>query len=301
MLTQTQIPNDLKAEYPFAPNGLKLSSGHKLNYISEGELGAKPVMMVHGNPTWSFFYRNLVKLLQGDHRVIVPDHLGCGLSDKPQDYDYSLKNHVANIKELFEKEVLPGLKEKNQKMDLIVHDWGGAIGMGLATSYPDYIDRIIIMNTAAFTDINIPTRINICKLPVIGERLVRHFNAFAWPATFMAVKKPLSKTIKKGFLLPYNDYHNRIATARFVKDIPMTEDHPTWNTLKEIEDKLQCLTGDKLLLWGGKDFCFSTHFYERWCEIYPEAKKAFLAGAGHYLLEDEPEKTSSEISQFLKV
>jgi len=299
MIATLEIPNELKAEYPFARHTLKLKSGHSLNYIAEGDLTAKPVMMVHGNPTWSFFYRNLVKGLKNDHRVIVPDHIGCGLSDKPQEYDYSLKSHITNIKELFEKEILPSLKDSDQKMDLIVHDWGGAIGMGLATSYPQYIDRIVIMNTAAFTDIHIPTRINICKLPLIGEQLVRHFNAFAWPATFMAVKKPLTKTIKQGYLLPYNSYQNRIATARFVQDIPMTADHPTWNTLKEIEDKLQILTGKKLLLWGGKDFCFSPHFYERWCEIYPEAKKSFLPNAGHYLLEDEPERTQNEIFEFL--
>lgn len=299
MQTEISIPQDLKEEYPFAPHSLKLKSGYHLNYIAEGNQNAKPVMMVHGNPTWSFFYRNIVKLLKDNHRVIVPDHIGCGLSDKPQDYDYSLKNHVANIKELFEKEVLPRLKEHNLKMDLIVHDWGGAIGMGLATSYPEYIDRIVIMNTAAFTDINIPTRINICKLPIIGERLVRHFNAFAWPATFMAVKKPLPKNVKQGFLLPYDSYHNRIATARFVKDIPMTQDHPTWKTLKNIEDKLQILKGEKLLLWGEKDFCFNSHFYERWCDIYPDAKTCFLPSAGHYLLEDEPERTKKEILEFL--
>ncbi len=296
---QTQIPNELKVEYPFNSNTLALSQGIKLNYVAEGNPENKPVMMVHGNPTWSFFYRNLIKMLKDNHRVIVPDHIGCGLSDKPQDYDYTLKNHVTNIVALFEKEVLPHLKNNQQKMDLIVHDWGGAIGMGLATTYPEYIDKIVIMNTAAFTDIHIPARINLCKLPVVGEKLVRHFNAFAWPATFMAVERPLSKTIKKGFLLPYNDYKNRIATARFVKDIPMKEDHPTWKTLKAIEEKLPLLKGEKLLLWGAKDFCFSPHFYERWCEIYPEAKKHYISNAGHYLLEDAPEETQREIKAFL--
>ena len=296
----TTIPSELKSEYPFVGHRLTLKSNHSLHYLAEGEQGKKPLMMVHGNPTWSFFYRNLVKVLKNDHRIIVPDHIGCGLSDKPQDYDYTLENHVSNIIELFEKEVLPGLKENDQKMDLIVHDWGGAIGMGLATAFPEYIDRIVIMNTAAFTDINIPSRISLCKLPVIGEKMVRHFNAFAWPATFMAVEKPLSKIIKKGFLLPYGNYRDRIATARFVKDIPMNESHPTWKTLKAIEEKLPLLKGEKLLLWGAKDFCFSPHFYERWCEIYPDARKCFLSSAGHYLLEDESAITQKEITEFLQ-
>tara|TARA_Y100000780_G_scaffold232570_1_gene266769 strand:- start:65349 stop:66278 length:930 start_codon:yes stop_codon:yes gene_type:complete len=297
----TTVPQHLRAEYPFIPQLFPLKSGHKQNILDLGDHATKPIMMVHGNPTWSFFYRNLIKEFQNHRRVIVPDHLGCGLSDKPQDYDYSLKNHVNNICEYFEEKIVPALKLNQQKMDLIVHDWGGAIGMGLATRYPEMIDKIVIMNTAAFTDIHIPKRIGICKLPVIGEKLVRHFNAFAWPATFMAVEKPLNKMIKEGFLLPYGNYRDRIATARFVKDIPMDESHPTWETLKSIETKLTHLKGEKLLLWGAKDFCFTTHFYRRWSEFYPDAKKCLLEEAGHYLLEDERERTTQEITQFLSL
>lgn len=297
---QVTIPSELKTEYPFQDNFLDLPNDLKYHYVAEGEDQARPVMMVHGNPTWSFFYRNIIKLLKSTHRVIVPDHIGCGLSDKPQDYDYTLENHIQNLEELFKKEVLPSLKANNHKLDLIVHDWGGAIGMGLATRYPEYIGKVVIMNTAAFTDIHMPTRIGICKLPVVGERIVRHFNAFAWPATFMAVAKPLSNEIKKGFLLPYNNYKNRIATARFVKDIPMNAGHPTWRTLKSIENKLPEVKGEKLLLWGEKDFCFTPHFFERWTQIYPEAKQVMLPSAGHYLLEDEPQITQKTISDFLQ-
>lgn len=262
-----------------------------MNYLDEGK--GEAVVMLHGNPTWSFYYRNLVKGLNNDYRIIVPDHIGCGLSDKPQSYGYNLKNHIDNLEKLLDHLGI-------QSFHLIVHDWGGAIGMGLATRYPKRVKSITLLNTAAFTDARIPTRINICKIPVIGERLVRHFNGFAWPATFMAVEKKLPSDIKKGYLLPYNNYKNRIATAKFVQDIPMSPDHESYATLLEIEKKLNTLDCPKQILWGAKDFCFNMHFYERWTKFYPEAKTVVYNNAGHYLLEDEKEETLKEISTFLK-
>lgn len=294
------IPPSLKSEYPFGSNYFHLKSGHELHYVDEGPRLGKPLIMVHGNPTWSFFYRNLIKKFSKERRVIAVDHIGCGLSSKPQDWDYTLGNHIQNLSELFHQEVLPLLEKENQKFDLIVHDWGGAIGMGFAQKFSKYLDKSVIMNTAAYTDENIPRSIGICKLPVVGERLVRHFNAFAWPATFMAVERPLNKQAKQGYLLPYNNYKNRIATARFVKDIPMSESHPTWPTLKGIENALKDVPGEKLLLWGEKDFCFSPHFFKRWKEFFPEAKTCMLENAGHYLLEDEPIKTANAIEEFLQ-
>lgn len=285
------IPQYLKNEYPFKSMSFNLDNQYRMNYLDEGQ--GEPIIMLHGNPTWSFYYRNLVKGLKENYRVIVPDHIGCGLSDKPQDYSYKLKNHIDNLEKLLNH-------LKITKFHLIVHDWGGAIGMGLATRFPDRVNSVTLLNTAAFTDANIPTRINICKIPVLGERLVRHFNGFAWPATFMAVEKPLPTEVKKGYLLPYNNYRNRIATAKFVQDIPMKKNHESYSTLLEIEKKLNTLNCPKLVLWGAKDFCFNMHFYERWMKIFPEAKSIVYKDAGHYVLEDKKEETLSEISSFLK-
>jgi len=299
----TNIPSELKTVYPFKSNYQpvvdKNGHSHNIHFVAEGDPTEIPVIMVHGNPTWSFFYRNLIKDLSKTRRVISIDHTGCGLSDKPQDFSYSLEEHIEILNQVFEKQVLPHLKE-DVGFELIVHDWGGAIGMGLARKWKDLVRKVVIMNTAAFTDANIPKRISICKLPYLGEKLVRYFNAFAWPATFMAVERPMKNIIKKGYLLPYNNYKNRIATAKFVKDIPMSKDHLSWNTLKSIEDDLKNIPGEKLILWGKKDFCFTPHFYERWCKIYPQAQKEMLETAGHYLLEDEPEKTSRIIQEFLQ-
>lgn len=283
------IPQELKNEYPFATHYISIGE-NELHYIDEGE--GEVLLMLHGNPTWSFFYRNLTKYFsQKKYRVIVPDHMGCGLSSKPQSYEYTLQTHIDNLVELVTKLNL-------SQITLVVHDWGGAIGMGLATRYPHLIKKMVIMNTAAFRSIEIPMRINILRNPV-GEWFIRAFNGFAGPATIMASKTSLSPLVKKGFILPYHDFKSRIATAKFVQDIPMNESHPTYKTLQGIEEKLSSLKVPVLLLWGEKDFCFTMNFQKKWLDFFPNARTVTYPRAGHYLLEDEPKAVISEIEQFL--
>ncbi len=282
------MKNSWQKHYPFKNNFLNTDNG-RLHYLDEGE--GHPIIMIHGNPTWSFFYRNVVKDLQKNYRCIVPDHIGCGLSDKPQDFEYTLENHVNNVLKLI-KEL------KLDKFSLIVHDWGGAIGMGVATTMPDKVMSMTIMNTAAFKSQDIPFTIGLCKLPIIGAPMVRAFNAFAWPATFMAVEKKLSKEVKQGYLFPYNNYHNRIATAQFVKDIPLKPDHRSWNKLDSIENSLKEVTCPKLFIWGAKDFCFNMGFLNRWKDFFPNEKYVVYEDAGHYVLEDEKDNCIREIGSF---
>lgn len=267
--------------YPFTSHYLDIN-GFKMHYIDEGS--GPPFLMLHGNPTWSFFYRNIIKEISSTHRCIAPDHLGCGLSDKPQNYQYNLQNHLDNIIYLIEQLNIT-------KFNLIVHDWGGTIGMGLAGLYPDKINKIIVLNSTAFVDPDIPKRINILRLPLLGEIAIRKFNVFARYATFMATEKGLSETVLRGFLFPYDNYHNRIAIHRFVKDIPMTKRDSSFSLLQEIERRLSLLKDKQMLiLWGAKDFCFNVHFYNRWKAFFPDAKYYLFENGGHYLLEDEMDK-----------
>ena len=148
----------LEAHYPFRSHFLRLD-GHSLHYVDEG--AGQPILMLHGNPTWSFYYRNLIRGFSQKFRTIVPDHMGCGLSDKPQDYDYSLETHIQNAYQLIKFLDL-------KKIILIVHDWGGAIGFGLVTRYPELFDRIVILNTAAYPSVHIPQRINLLRQGKIG-------------------------------------------------------------------------------------------------------------------------------------
>jgi len=278
-----------KELYPWKHHFLNLN-GVNLNYVDEGQGPA--MLMVHGNPTWSFYYRHLISAFSSHFRCIVPDHIGCGFSDKPQDYEYTLESHIQNLIKLVK---FLDLKD----ITLVVHDWGGAIGMGLATRHPELIKRVVILNTAAFTSTDIPKRIALCKAGSLGEFLVRGLNGFAWPATFMTTKKRLPANVKKAYLAPYDSWNNRIAVSRFVQDIPMSETHPTWKTLKTIEEKLPTLKVPKLIVWGGLDFCFNQSFFERWIEIYPDAQAHWIADAGHYVLEDAPKKTIQSIIEFI--
>lgn len=129
---------------------------------------------------------------------------------------------------------------------------------------------------------------------------MRKLNLFAWPATFMTTEKKLPRAIKDGYLLPYDSWDNRIAVARFVQDIPMEKDHRTYQTLVDIESRLHSLPQPKLILWGGKDFCFNRHFFEKWLEIYPDASAHWYAKAGHYVLEDALDDVSQRIWDFIK-
>ena len=266
--------------YPFKSNFLNLRGG-RLHYIDEGS--GPVIIMLHGNPTWSYHYRHLISHFQQSHRVIALDHMGCGLSDKPPDYPYCLEQHIENLQYLIDQ-------LKIDKFSLIVHDWGGAIGFGCAVKYPDRIEKISLMNTAAFRSTRIPWRIRLCRLPIFGEIIVRLFNGFAAPACFMAVVKKLPAETIKGYLAPYDSWFNRIAIARFVEDIPVDEKHRSYAKLLEIENNLSLLREQKiplLILWGGKDFCFTDHFYQEWQRRFPEAESHYFSDGGHYILEDK--------------
>ena len=286
-------PDWLRALYPFEPKRFDTGRG-MMSYLDEGA-GDEAVVMVHGNPTWSFYYRNLVLGLRGKIRCIVPDHLGCGLSDKPPGFNYTLGEHIKNLRALLDS-------LKLQKIHLIVHDWGGPIGLGTTLTRPEQLGRVVILNTAAFADTVVPWRIRFCRTPVLGEWLVRGCNGFAWPATWMAVTRPLTGEVQRGYLYPYDNWANRIATHRFVVDIPAGKGSPSDQVLAEVESKLELLRDKPVrILWGGQDFCFNRHYYERWRKLLPEAEADFLDSAGHYVIEDAGEHCLSEIKTFFGV
>lgn len=291
MVMSVPLPDWLHALYPFEPKRFDTGRG-MLSYLDEGQ-GDEAVVMVHGNPTWSFLYRNIVLGLRGKMRCIVPDHLGCGLSDKPQDFDYTLGEHIRNLRALLDSLNL-------RRIHLIVHDWGGPIGLGTALRQPGQLGRVVILNTAAFADTVVPLRIRLCRVPVLGEWLVRGLNGFAWPATWMAVTKPLPAGVKRGFLYPYHSWASRIATHRFVVDIPTGGGSASDRALAEVEQRLPMLHDRPVrILWGGKDFCFNRHYYDRWTGLLPGATADYLPEAGHYLLEDAREYCLTEITRHL--
>jgi cis-3-alkyl-4-acyloxetan-2-one decarboxylase len=283
----------LYPEYPFVSRYLTLGE-HRLHYIDEGK--GPVIIMVHGNPTWSYYYRNLITFLSEGNRVIALDNLGCGLSDKPQDYPYRLENHIENLSDFIQLLDI-------RTFSLVVHDWGGAIGMGYAGRFPEQIEKIVLLNTAAFRSSRIPYRIRICRWPGIGPLLVRGFNGFARPAIFMAVTRPLKKEIAQAYLAPYNSWRNRIAINGFVRDIPLSPAHPSYKTLVQVEMNLTRISTQDhqmLIIWGGKDFCFNQYFYDEWCKRFPSAEKHYFEHGGHYVLEDCLEAIKPILQRFFR-
>ena len=289
------LPDWLQPEYPFQPHNYVTPRGARMSYLDEGPRSDEAVLMVHGNPTWSYYYRGLVRALRPAHRCIVPDHIGMGLSDKPAHYPYTLETRIADLEALVSS---LGLK----RVHLVVHDWGGAIGFGFAARHPELVGRIVILNTAAFTSDRIPARIAVCKAPWLGPLLVRGANGFAWPATWMAMhRRTLTPEEKRGYLLPYDRWATRVAVSAFVQDIPLENVHPTWVTLQAVEQGLAQFGSHPILIaWGGRDFCFNDSFLARWRETYPQARVHRIADAGHYVLDDAREEVVPMIQEFLQ-
>lgn len=279
-------------EYPFTSKYLKIDA-HRVHYLDEGS--GPTLVMVHGNPTWSFFYRKLILSLRSAYRVIAIDHIGCGFSDKPQHYSYTLENHIKNLTILLTE---LGIK----KCSMVLHDWGGAIGMGYAGRYPHAIKKLIILNTAAYRSQAIPRRIAICRLPLLGKLLVRGFNGFARAATHMAVSRPMDPLTREYYLKPYDSWQNRVAIHEFVKDIPLHQSHRSYETLVEVENGLSLLKEHEkplLIIWGGDDFCFTREFYDEWLQRFPQAEAYYFENCGHYLLDDCFAEAEEKIHRFL--
>jgi cis-3-alkyl-4-acyloxetan-2-one decarboxylase len=287
------MQDDWQTLYPFKSRELVLG-GQRYHYVDEGQ--GEPLLLVHGNPTWSFMWRELIVALRDRYRVIAIDHIGCGLSDKPKQYPYHLQQHIENLGALVRELDL-------QNVTLIGHDWGGAIGLGAAVAAPERFARFIVSNTAAFRSLHIPWRIRICHLPIFATLAIRGLNAFLKAALRTALENPdrITPAVRAGYLAPYDSWANRIAIDRFVKDIPLSPRHPSYAALVTIENGLQSLADRPwLLLWGMRDWCFHPWYLQRFQEIIPRAEVHQLASAGHLILEDEPEEAIAAIRSFVE-
>jgi pimeloyl-ACP methyl ester carboxylesterase len=290
------IPHDL---YPFTGRKLDVN-GHQMHYLDEGPRDAHPVVMVHGNPSWSFYYRELVKALRDTHRCIVPDHIGCGFSDKPplEQYPYTLDRRVADLGALLDQ-VLP-----EGPFTLVVHDWGGMIGTAVASRMPDRVARLVVLNTAAFglpDTKKLPTRLGLVRDSALGAMLVTRFNAFARGATWMAVtRKKMDKRVADALCAPYDTPDHRIATLRFVQDIPLKPGDPGWETVQSVGDALTDNFGKTpaLCVWGDKDFVFDHHFLRVWQEKLPNLEVHRYPDCGHYILEDARDEVIGHVRDF---
>jgi len=292
------LPEGVTPElYPFTGKFLEIRPGIKMHYLDEGS--GKPVVMVHGNPTWSFYYRKLAGAVSRANRVIVPDHIGCGLSDKPGDdkYDYTLKNRADDLEKLLET---IGVKEK---ITLVLHDWGGMIGMTYAVRHPERIEKIVLMNTGAFflpEEKAFPPAMWLART-ALGTLLVRGFNAFAAVSARVCCKRrALSPELRRAYTAPYNNWANRIATLRFVQDVPVKPADKAYAVVKDTQEKLGLFANLPILIfWGMKDFIFDEHFLNVWRRLYPKAEVHVYPDCGHYIMEDAREEIIPLVKKFI--
>jgi len=285
--------DSFKDLYPFTSLYFDLNP-YKLHYLDEGE--GEVLLFLHGNPTWSFYYRSLIQNFQGRYRCVAPDHIGCGFSDKPQDYSYTLTTHIDNLEKLVG---FLGLKN----ITLMVHDWGGAIGMGLAVRKPELIKRLVLFNTASFLSMDIPLRIGLCRMPLLGTILIRYLNLFVRGVLRFGLKrrKRLTQNVRAGYLAPYDTFENRIANLKFVQDIPMEQAVPSYSVIQYIERNLKQFDGYPILIiWGIEDFCFNVKFLNKWREIFPRAEVREVCNAGHLVVEDASDEIIPWIEGFLR-
>jgi cis-3-alkyl-4-acyloxetan-2-one decarboxylase len=275
------------------------------HYLDEGD--GPPVLMLHGNPSWSYLWRGLMTGLRATNRCVAPDHVGMGLSGRPpeHDYAYTLKSRVDDLDALMTHLVEQGAPSSG--WTLVLHDWGGPIGMAWAARHPDMVERLVVLNTAAFPSpwgprlpLTLRLTLRAIKRTRLAEHLVLRHNAFARGAARFGVARRMSPEAREAYLAPYDAPASRLAILRFVQDIPLSPADPAWAELLAAERAAALLADRPVFIgWGTRDPVFRRPFFEKWRSLFPDAECRVYPDAGHYVLEDKSDELVGEIRAFL--
>jgi len=290
-------PAPFRSLYPWEGKRLDVGGGVRLHYLDEGR--GEPLVMLHGNPTWSFHYRHLIHGLSGRYRTIVPDHVGCGLSDKPGDdrYEYVLERRVRDLETLLDHLGIDG------NVTVVAHDWGGMIGLAWALRHLDRVSRLALFNTAGFglpPGRALPWQIAVVRRLPRFELPVRGFNAFVRGALAGCPMRPLEPLARRAYLAPYDSWANRIAVQRFVDDIPLAPGDRSFGVVDEVSRNLERIAARPVFIgWGAHDFVFDDSFLAEWRRRVPHAEVHRFPDAGHYVLEDAHEAIVPLLDDFL--
>ena len=286
-----------KELYPFVGSYLNMD-GVSMHYLDEGS--GDPVIMLHGNPTWSFYYRNLILGLRQQCRAIVPDHVGCGFSDKPEErrYEYTLDRRAQDVETLINHLGIKG------RLTLVMHDWGGMIGMTYAARHPERIGRLVLLNTAAFhlpATKQLPPSLWLCRHTPLNDFLIRRSGLFCRLVLRWGCRSPMPELVREGYLAPYLSGENRLGQLRFVQDIPLQAGDHSYALVSEVQGRLAAFRNTPaLILWGEKDFVFDEHFLKVWEETLPQAEVHRFPNAGHLVLEDAGAEILPIIQRFFE-
>lgn len=293
-------------DYPFTPRTFEARPGITMSYLDEGPRDGEVVVMLHGNPSWSYYWRYLVLGLRDRYRCIVPDHVGMGLSDKPDDraaatprYDYTLQSRIDDLQVLLRH---AGVDDATP-VTLVVHDWGGMVGFGWALSHMAQVRRLVILNTAAFpmpAAKRFPWRLALGRDSRVGGWLIRRFNLFARGAARFGTTRRLPRDVREAYAGVYAGWDNAISTLRFMQDIPLGEGDRAWPLLVRSGERLaQYADRPAFIGWGLRDFVFDRHCLDVFRAALPRAEVHAFDDAGHYVMEDRHEVLVPAIRAFL--
>jgi haloalkane dehalogenase len=286
-------------DYPFPPRRYDVRPGIAMSFLDEGPRDGEAIVMLHGNPSWSYYWRHLVLGLRDGYRCIVPDHVGMGLSDRPDDahYAYTLQSRIDDLDALLKHLGIDG------PVTLAVHDWGGAIGFGWALRDPSRVQRLVITNTGAFplpAAKRFPKRIAMGRDSRLGGWLIRRFNLFARGAARLGTERRLPKDVREAYAGVYDGWNNAISTLRFMQDIPLGEGDAAWPLVKAMQAALPAYADRPAFIgWGLRDFVFDRHFLDGFRAALPNAEVHAFEDANHYVLEDRHEVLVPAIRDFL--
>jgi haloalkane dehalogenase len=279
-----QLPEFLKDIYPFQSRRVRLRDGKVMHYVDEGS--GETVLLLHGHPTWSFFFRNLILRLRRDFRCLAIDHIGYGLSDKPKNYKYEIKTHIDNAIQFAEL-------MRFKKFHIVAHDFGVAVALALAERWPERISSMCLLNSAVFVLNRMPGIILFFKFPLFTFFLSRMTNLFTWVCMHLGIASVLPSEVFAGYRWPYGSFANRVAIQAGIDDIPWLADHRSLDTLEPICEKAFILCNKKIkFFWADDDFRYNFNVLRAWGNVLPNALYKRYPGAGHYLLEDSSEAIS---------
>ena len=273
--------------WPYDPRYAE-QDGLRMHYVEDG--AGDPVLLLHGEPTWGFLYRTMIPVLAGAGRVVVPDLFGFGRSDKPlSQADYSYDRHYRSVERFVLDLDLAGLA-------LVVHDWGGPIGLRFAVTHPDRVERLVILNTGVGAgSAPSPAWLRFRELvrevgtDFTASRLVQ-----------VACVSPLDDGAIRGYDAPFPVGEAKAGALAFPELVPTELDHPSAATMLEVRDALARWEKPALVLFSDSDRVFSPAHAERMAAHIPGALPAeIVTGAGHFLQEDKGEEIAGRIARFL--
>jgi cis-3-alkyl-4-acyloxetan-2-one decarboxylase len=287
------LDGDFDGSFPFEPRYLQAGQV-RLHYVDEGPRDAPPVLMLHGNPTWSYMYRRpLAELARAGHRCVAFDHMGFGRSDKPPYLTgYSLEAHVQNALALIDELDLSDVL-------LVAHDWGGPIGLGAALERSERIRGLALMNTWAWELPSfLPPFLREFRTEGLGEILALGGNLFVESIPGGMHRRDADPQMMEAYRAPFPDYWSRVGTLAFQREIPLTERDRSAAVMGSIQERLPQLDVPVLLVWGMRDPVFQPVFLDQWRELFPHARVVELDAAAHFLLEDDPEAVTRALLEF---